>query len=69
MRGRRSWLSSASLAIAVAAALASVVALSALNTACTSGTTPNCAGADAVTPDPPADAGDGGVVESSTQGG
>jgi hypothetical protein len=69
MRGRRSWLSSASLVLALAAALASVVALSALNTACTSGTTPNCDAGQMCDPYPPADAGDGGVVESSTQGG
>jgi len=69
MRGRRSWLSSASLALALAAALGSVLALSALNTACTSGTTPNCDAGQMCDPYPPADAGDGGAVESSTQGG
>jgi len=72
MRARRSRLSYASLAIqlgALAAALASVVALSALNSACTSGTTPNCDAGQMCDPYPPADAGDGGAVESSTQGG
>jgi hypothetical protein len=55
--------------LALAAALGSVLALSALNTACTSGTTPNCDAGQMCDPYPPADAGDGGAVESSTQGG
>jgi hypothetical protein len=70
MTGRRS---RRSLAVALLAALGPGLvyfALSALSAACTSGTTPNCSDAgNMCDPYPPADAGDGGSVESSTQGG
>jgi hypothetical protein len=67
------WRSRRSLAVALLAAIVPglvCLALSASNAACTSGTTPNCSDAgNMCDPYPPADAGDGGVAESSTQGG